>query len=253
LELELMKHLFRLLLAFVAGILIALPLGALAQRKHVPVLPDTRPRIERTVGVEGASIHALFQSPDGGKIHPVLVLKKWNDSPKDTDPGFTLQKLHAWLSDPKHIPDEVVTCYGNLTMTAGSNLLLTKGIGGAGQAFDSTHCCVVVGDGTGTASAGATDISETTHTTAHRWNQAADSTYPQVSTNVLTIVVTVTSSNALFTWNEWSINNHASATLSGNEAQTLTGNATMLNWKSGAALGTHAAGTWTGTWTYTLS
>lgn len=144
-------------------------------------------------------------------------------------------------------PYEVVDAPGNLLTTAGLTRLTSLLAGGGGQAVTNTAARLGVGDGSTTAVVGDTDLSAASGST-HRYFQVMDATYPQVAAGVVTVKATYDGSTANFVWSEWGID-IGTPTVSGG----TTVNATLLNHKSGAALGTKTTGTWALTATITIS
>lgn len=136
-------------------------------------------------------------------------------------------------------PDEVLDVPGNMLLNAGIARLLDLLIGAGGQALNSTHCRVGVGDSTTAASAGQTDL------------QAATNKYFKLCTSVsrssqtVTVVASFGSSVANFAWEEWGIDFGTA------DGTTVT--APLLNRKV-TTMGTKASGsTWELTVTITVS
>lgn len=136
-------------------------------------------------------------------------------------------------------PDEVLDAPGNILLNAGIARLLDLLIGAGGQALNSTHCRIGVGDSTTAASASQTDL------------QAATNKYYKLCSSVsrssqtVTVVASFGSSVANFAWEEWGIDFGT--------ADATTGTAPLLNRKV-TAMGTKASGsTWELTVTITVS
>ncbi len=145
-------------------------------------------------------------------------------------------------------PYETVESPGNLLTTAGlTRLTALLTATGSTQALTNTATRLGVGDGSGTAAVGDTDLSASSGST-HRWFQVMDATYPSVSAGVLTAKATWSSSDGNFQWAEWGID-VGTPTVSA----SATVAACLLNHKTGAALGTKSTGTWSLTVTLTVT
>jgi hypothetical protein len=144
-------------------------------------------------------------------------------------------------------PAEVTETPGNLLTTAGLTRLTSLLTAGGGQALTNTATRLGVGDGTGTAAVGDTDLSASAGS-SHRYFQVMDATYPSVSAGVLTAKATFDSSTANFAWNEWGLDVGSPTVSAG-----TTVNATLFNHKTSAALGTKSTGTWSLTVSVTIS
>jgi hypothetical protein len=136
---------------------------------------------------------------------------------------------------------------GNLLVTAGLTRLLSLLNGAGGQAATNTATRLGTGNGAGTAAAGDTDLSAAAGA-ANRWFQVADATFPSVAANVLTMKATWASADGNYAWNEWGIDIGTPTVTS-----SATVNATLLNHKTSAALGTKTTGSWALTVTITIS
>lgn len=144
-------------------------------------------------------------------------------------------------------PEEVTEQDGNLLTTAGLTRLTSLLTGGGGQALTNTSARLGVGDGSGTAAVGDTDLSASAGA-SHRYFQVMDATYPQVSGGVITCKATYDSSTANFTWAEWGIDIGTPTVSAG-----TTVNAVLLNHKTGANLGTKTSGSYGFTVTVQIS
>lgn len=141
-------------------------------------------------------------------------------------------------------PYETIEDHGNLLTTAGLTRLCSLLIAGGGQAPTNTSARIGAGDGVGSAAIGDTDLSASAGS-SHRWFQVMDSTYPSASGAVVTLKSTFGTSDGNFAWNEWGIDIGTPTVSSGN-----TVNATLLNHKTSAGLGTKSAGT---SWAFTVT
>ena len=147
----------------------------------------------------------------------------------------TVEKWHDSADHAAgHAPDEVVESLDNLLLNAGITRLLNLLVGAGGQAFDSTHSRVGVGDSSTAAAASQTDLQAATN---KQW-KLVDSV--NVSSQTVTWVATFGSSQANFAWAEWGIDQGTA------DGTTVT--APMLNRKV-ASLGTKASGS---TWVFTV-
>lgn len=134
------------------------------------------------------------------------------------------------LSGEAPVPYEIIVDEGNLLMTNGAFDLWTAVTGGSisGGYFSNANANIGVGDSATAAAAGQTDL----QASSNKLRKAMDATYPIVATNTCKFQSTFGSSEANFSWQEWSIFNAASS-------------GRMLN-RAVANLGTKASGaTWT--------
>lgn len=145
-------------------------------------------------------------------------------------------------------PEETVESEGNLLTTAGLTRLTALLIAsGSPQALTNTSARLGVGNGSTTATVADTDLAAAS-TSANRWFQIMDATYPQVSAGVLTVKSTFGASDGNFVWSEWCIDIGTPTVTS-----AATVNANMFNRKV-AALGTKAnPAVWALTATITIS
>lgn len=157
-----------------------------------------------------------------------------------------LQRRH--FADAGVEPYAVTESIGNRLTTAGLTRLMSLLIGGGGQAATATATRLGVGNGGGTDAIGDTDLGAAAGS-GNRWFQVMDSTFPSVAAGVMTAKATWGGSDGNFAWNEWGIDIGTPTVSSG-----ATVNATLLNHKTSAALGTKASGqTWALTVTVTIS
>jgi len=151
------------------------------------------------------------------------------------------------FEDLKVCPGEVVDQPGNLLVTAGLTRLLSLLNGAGGQAATNTATRLGTGNGAGSAAAGDTDLSAAAGS-ANRWFQIMDATFPSVATNVLTAKATFATGDGNYAWNEWGLDIGTPTVTS-----SAVVNATLLNHKTSAALGTKASGSWALTVTVTIT
>lgn len=190
---------------------------------------------------------AIADRLDGIRWSSHALVQKWDDDQTNwvrTRTGIAVPSGDLMAA---HIKPEVVEAAGNLLTTAGLTRLTSLLTGGGGQAVTATATRLGVGDGSTGAAIGDTDLSATAGAT-HRWFQVMDATYPSVAAGVLTAKATWSSSDGNFAWSEWGIDIGSPTVSAG-----ATVNATLLNHKTGAALGTKSSGTWSLTATITIS
>lgn len=142
-------------------------------------------------------------------------------------------------------PDGIIEVEHNLLVNAGIQRLEDLLIGAGGQAYVNTYARIGVGNGSGTAAAGDTDLSAAAGS-ANRWFQSMAATFPSRAAQTLSFKSSYASADGNFVWNEWGIDQGgAGASTSGN-----TVGAPLLNHKTSAALGTKASGA---TWDFTAT
>lgn len=134
-------------------------------------------------------------------------------------------------------PSEVVEWEGNLLCNPGIQRMLDLLIGAGGQAMTNTWARIGVGNGSGTAAAGDTDLSAAAGA-ANRWFQAMMATFPSRAAQTLTFKSSYPSADGNFAWNEWGVDNGGA----GASTSSATVGAPLLNHKTSAALGTKASG-----------
>ena len=146
-------------------------------------------------------------------------------------------------------PYEVVETPRNVLCTAGITRMLNLLIGAGGQAYTNAYARIGVGN-TGN-SAGTETAADTDMAGASKYYQTADSTYPSVATNVLTVKATFPTGQGNFAWNEWGIDQGGA----GSNTSSATVSAPLLNHKIvSGGLGTKtSSSSWAFTVTITLS
>lgn len=145
-------------------------------------------------------------------------------------------------------PAEVTERAYNLLCNNGINRLLNLLIGTASLGtYANAIGRIGTGNGAGTAAAGDTDLSASAGS-ANRWFQAADSTFPSVASQTMTIKATFASGDGNYAWNEWGIDGGGASSnaVGTNGAST----AALLNHKTSASLGTKASGA---VWAFTAT
>lgn len=136
-------------------------------------------------------------------------------------------------------PYEVVVDHHNLLVNAGIQRLEDLLIGAGGQAYDSTHSRIGVGDDTTAAAATQTDLQAGAGSTHRQFK--LNSTPPARSSQTITIIATFASGEGNFAWQEWCVD---VGTADGTTIVTP-----MLNRKV-ASLGTKVSGN---VWTFTIT
>lgn len=133
---------------------------------------------------------------------------------------------------------------GNLVTTAGLARAASLLAGAGGQALSVGALRIGVGDGSGTAAVGDTDLSAAAGST-HRWFEPADSV--TVVDDVITVVATFETGDANYLWNEWGWDIGTPTVTAGS-----TVNALLFNHKTGTggALGTKPSSQ---AWAFTTS
>lgn len=189
------------------------------------------------------NVPVLRRQHEHGNWHVVAAYEKWDDV-EELDKRGLLGLQAAQLRQELPPTSEGIWDHGNLLLTAGITRMLNLLIGAGGQALDHTHCRIGVGDGTTAVTAADTDLSAAAGST-HRYFTMADTSYPSVATNVLTVVASFLTADGNFAWNEWGID---AGTANGN---TVT--APLLNRKVPSTLGTKTTGTWALTVSITIT
>lgn len=157
----------------------------------------------------------------------------------------TVQKyredIEAWRGREEEFfrhfrPYETVIRLGNGLLNEGINALWTLGAGGAETAFSNANARLGVGDSATAFNATQTDLQAATN----KLYKGMDTSYPTYGTSQkITFKATFGASDANWAWQEWSVDNGASA-------------AKNLNRKV-ESLGTKSGGTWVLTVDITLS
>lgn len=155
----------------------------------------------------------------------------------------TGDELLAWAAETG-AEFETVEVPGNLLTTAGLARITSLITAGGGQAWDTTHTRIGVGNSATAATIADTDLGAAAGSGNRQFNTADNST-PTTSNGVITIRATFATGVGNFHWQEWCIDNGT-----GN-GTTVT--ATMMNHKV-TDLGTKtSAASWVFTITITLS
>lgn len=131
------------------------------------------------------------------------------------------------------MPDDYFEGHGNLLLNEGVALLEDLLIGAAGTTFSNANAFIGVGDSSTAELATDTGLNAATN----KLYKAMDATFPSRASQTVTWRSTFGTTDANFTWNEWTVANGSSNA------------ATNLNHKT-AAMGSKAAGS---TWTLSVS
>jgi hypothetical protein len=113
-----------------------------------------------------------------------------------------------WKLEKRRIGEELPYAIeewdGNLSLNEGLNHVATLMCGGAGQAFDSAHTHIGIGDSTTAAAATQTGLQAATN----KYWQVMDSGYPIYGTSQqIVFKVTVADGDAEYAWNEFVVGN----------------------------------------------
>ena len=121
---------------------------------------------------------------------------------------------------------------------AGRDHIATTLIGAAVTAYNNANAYLGVGDSSTAFAASQTDL----QAASNKLRVAMDSTYPQQSTNVLTLRSTFSTSQANFAWNEWGVfNASSSGTMLSRKVESLGTKANTQSWQLTATLTVTAA------------
>lgn len=168
-------------------------------------------------------------------LHPArakivdLAHRKGYRLPKIVVPHISGCDMERLGMSPIGVRDEA----GNLLANAGINRLEDLLIGAGGQAYDNTHCALLVGDTNTAATAADTDLNATVNA-SNRYAQVMDSTFPSRSSQTLSFKATYTTGNANFAWAEWGIAGNTSSGASAATAPLLNHKVTSLLTKTSA-------------------
>lgn len=185
---------------------------------------------------------------EGLSWHAQAVVEKWDDDQVAYVAKLTGIKAPSGDLLAAHVkPYGVATADRNLLTTAGLTRLTSLLTAAGGQGLTNTATRLGVGNGTGTAAIGDTDLSAAAGS-SNRWFQIMDATYPQTAAGVVTAKATFASADGNFAWNEWGLDIGTPTVTS-----SATVGATLLNHKTSAALGTKSTGSWALTVTITIS
>jgi hypothetical protein len=152
----------------------------------------------------------------------------------------THEEIQQLCGDPEHGVHEDLE--SNLLTTAGL-ARITALITGTGQAATATSLRLGVGDGTGPAAIGDTDLSAAAGST-HRQFYVVDGGYPTESGGLITVKATFAGPDANFVWNEWCLDIGTPTVANG-----TTVNACLLDHKI-SSQGTKVSGA---VWAFTVS
>lgn len=132
-------------------------------------------------------------------------------------------------------PELVEEVAGNMLMNEGIGALLLLLTGGSATAYSNANARIGVGDSTTAEAATQTDLQAATN----KLYKAMNATFPTIAAQTVTFQSDFTNAEANYAWQEWTVDNGASA-------------AKNLNRKV-QSLGTKASGTWTLTAQITFS
>jgi len=124
-------------------------------------------------------------------------------------------------------PYEIIEGEGNCLLNEGIDEMWDLVTGAGGTAYNSTNARIGVGDSSTAADATQTDLQATTN----KLYKGMESGYPTSTSQKATFKASFGSTEANFAWNEWTVDNGATA-------------AKNLNRKV-ESLGTKSTGTWT--------
>jgi hypothetical protein len=152
-------------------------------------------------------------------------------------------ELLTWAKKAGYTPDYAESD-GNLLTTAGLARITSLITAGGGQAWDTTHTRIGVGNDATAAGVGNTDLTAAAGS-SNRQFQTADNSTPTTSNGVITVRATHGTSVSNFHWQEWGIDQGT--------ANGTTVVATLMNHKV-TDLGTKtSAASWVFTVTVTLA
>lgn len=116
---------------------------------------------------------------------------------------------------------------------AGRNIISSLIIGGGGTVFNNSNAFLGVGDSSTAFDPTQTDL----QASSNKLRKAMDTTFPTISTNVLTFQSTFATSDANFAWNEWGVFNAVSSgTMLNRKAESLGTKANTQSWQFQIAL-----------------
>lgn len=108
----------------------------------------------------------------------------------------------------KGLPFEVKEVEGNLALNEGMGEFLLLLTGGSATAYNNANSRLGVGDSTTAAAATQTDLQAATN----KLYKAVDATYPTIAAQTVTWRTTFSTSEANFAWQEYTVDNGATAT-----------------------------------------
>lgn len=194
-----------------------------------------------SVGRDGAAVGVSLPTLEVVSWRFNWRCEKWSEDAV----GFVRQRLG--LPDYREVSSELLRKFvgkAEIEEEIPGNLLLNEGIAemldlmageGSPTAFNTANARVGVGDSSTAAAATQTDLQAATNKTYKAMNGA----YPTRSAQTMDWQADFTSGEANYAWNEWVIDNGASA------AKTLN--------RKVESLGTKSTGTWTLTGSVTIS
>lgn len=117
---------------------------------------------------------------------------------------WTLTKYASEQDALEHNPFAVETIDGNLLLNEGINYLLTKIFDGTGTLFDTSNTYLGVGDSSTAASAAQTGLQASTN---KLYKAMFSGDFPSVSGQTITFKASFGSSEANFSWQEFTVAN----------------------------------------------
>ena len=129
---------------------------------------------------------------------------------KDTIKRKVLWKVTKYDNDEayeKGLPFEVKEVKGNLALNEGIGEFLLLLTGGSATAYNNANSRLGVGDSSTAAAATQTDLQAATN----KLYKAVDATYPTIADQTVTWRATFESAEANFAWEEYTVDNGASA------------------------------------------
>lgn len=110
---------------------------------------------------------------------------------------------------------------------AGRNYLAGAIVANPSTLFNNANAYLGVGDGTTAFNASQTDLQGT-----NKYRQGMESTYPQISTNVVTFRSLYATGNANFAWEEWgTFNASTSGTMLNRKVESLGTKTSSASWQ----------------------
>lgn len=142
----------------------------------------------------------------------LATVEKWNDS-ADYEAGKA--------------PDEVEEAKGNLLLNEGINRMLNLLIGGGGTNYNSTNARIGVGTSTVAAAKTQIGLQAAAASTAFK---GMDSGFPSISGQTVSFKATFGDGEGNFAWQEWTIDNGATANENLNRKVVNLGTKTSGTW-----------------------
>lgn len=122
-------------------------------------------------------------------------------------PVWTIRKFEDDEAYKNNTPYEVKDIEGNLALNEGIGAFLLLLTGGTATAYNNTNSRLGVGDSTTAAAATQTDLQAATN----KLYKAVDATYPTIGDQTVTWRATFGTTEANFAWEEYTVDNGATA------------------------------------------